>query len=130
MKTIREVVDAFHNLRWTLEVDGKGDGFAYTVLGGVREKREVYILAVIQNATAPRHMHRGGASYGEKIGTFIGELHDRDDEGNEITIGPNDVVIHRTSSPHAPHADFWFGYYHQPRGSELVPEGEGEMKLA
>jgi hypothetical protein len=130
MKTIREVVDAFRALRWTVEVDEKGDGFAYAVLGGVRETGEVYVLAVIQNATSPLHIHRAGAQYGEKIGTFVGELYDKDDEGNDIVIGSKDVVIHRTSTPHAPRADFWFGYYHQPRGSELVPEWEGQQNLA
>jgi hypothetical protein len=130
MKTLRDVVDAFRSLRWTVEVDEKGDGCAYAILGGKREAGEVYVLAVIQNSTAPRHTHRPGGEYGEKIGTFLGELLDKDDEGNDITIGPTDVHIHHSPSPHAPSAKFWFGYYHQPRGSQVVPEWEGEQKLA
>ena len=95
---------------------------AYAILGGNRETGEIYVLAVIQNSVAPRHLHREGAEYGEKIGTFAGELRDVDDEGREVTVGPDDVLYHGPGTVHAPRAKFWFGYYHQPRGSAIVKE--------
>jgi hypothetical protein len=129
MNTMQEVVDAFGSLRWTREVDSRGNGFAYSVLGGNRESDEIYVLAVIQNAEAPRHTHGVGGTYGEKVGTFIGELHDVDEDGRPIQIGPQDVHLHRPGSTHAPRADFWFGFYHQPRGAKLALEDEN-LKLA
>jgi hypothetical protein len=126
VKTIQDVVEAFGGLRWTVEVDEKGDGFAYSVLGGSKKTGEIYVLACIQNAVTPRHAHPGG----ERIGTFAGELHDRDESGDPVTIGPKQIFEHGAGSVHAPRADFWFGFYHQPRGSRLVAEGDGEGFLA
>lgn len=120
MQTIAEVVAAFPNLKWRVDADAEGRGTAYAVLGGTRATGEIYVFAVIADATAPRHLHRGGADYGEKIGTFVGALHDFDDAGNPVVIGPSDVLYHGPGTVHAPRAQFWFGYYHQPRGSELI----------
>lgn len=120
MKTIAEVLAAFPSLKWRVDGDPEGSGTAYAVLGGNRASGEIYVFAVIADSVAPRHRHREGADYGEKIGTFVGELLDHDDEGNPVVIGPSDVLYHGPNTTHAPRARFWFGYYHQPRGSELV----------
>ena len=130
MKTIAEVVAGFPNLKWRVDADDAGRGTAYAVLGGDRSTGEVYIFAVIAESTAPRHLHRPGADYGEKIGTFVGELIDVDDEGNPVVIGPSDVLYHGPGTVHAPRAQFWFGYYHQPRGSELVIDPAAESPRA
>lgn len=122
MRKMQDVLAAFPKLDWKVRVDDEGNGTAYAVLGGDRGTGEVYVLAVIQNAAAPRHLHQEGAAYGEKIGTFAGSLHDRDDDGRPVVVGPDDVLIHGPGTVHAPSATFWFGYYHQPRGSLLIAD--------
>jgi len=134
MQTLAAVLTAFPALKWRTDTDtigaGAGAGTAYAIVGGDKSTGEIYVFAVIQRATAPRHFHRPGGDYGEKIGTFAGALHDYDDDGNRVTVGPNDLLIHGPGTTHAPWADFWFGYYHQPRGSELVRDPGAEQKLA
>lgn len=130
MRSIAEVVASMGQLKWRVDTDSAGNGTAYAILGGIKETGEIYVLAVIQNSVAPRHLHREGGDYGEKIGTFVGELYDIDDLGNPVVIGPSDVLIHGPGTVHAPRANFWFGYYHQPRGSVLVPDFDAQPNLA
>lgn len=130
LHSIDEVIATFPKLAWKKDVDAEGNGTAYAVVGGNRERNELWVFAVIQNAAAPRHRHEPGAEFGEKIGTFAGELYDRDDQGRAVCLGPADVLYHAPGSVHQPRADFWFGYYHQPRGSTVLQDPHEEPYLA
>lgn len=120
MKNSLEVVAAFPKLNWKTDLDEFGNGSAYAIVGGNRETGELFVFAILQNAAAPAHRHGPGEEYGEKIGTFFGAIEDVTDDGRPIEVGPDDVLYHAPGSIHQPRAKFWFGYYHQPRGSEIV----------
>lgn len=127
MKSLAEVLSTFSRLNWKTQVDDSGNGNAYAVLGGNRETGELFVFAILQNAAAPAHKHGPGEEYGEKIGTFFGEIEDVTDDGIPVKIGPNDVLYHGPGTRHRPRAKFWFGYYHQPRGSELVLDDDPDL---
>ena len=86
-------------------------------------------IAILQNAAAPAHRHGPGEEYGERIGTFFGAIEDVTDDGRPIEVGPDDVLYHAPGSLHQPRAKFWFGYYHQPRGSELIGPNHPDFEL-
>ena len=130
LRSMDDVLATFPKLNWKKDVDADGNGTAYAVVGGDKQTGCLWVFAVIQKATAPRHRHERGAEFGEKIGTFAGELYDRDDSGRSVCLGPADVLYHEPGSVHQPHADFWFGYYHQPRGSTILTDPHEEPHLA
>ncbi|MCA9727960.1 MAG: hypothetical protein KC729_09780, partial [Candidatus Eisenbacteria bacterium] len=112
MQSSRDVLATFAKLNWKTDLDEEGNGSAYAIVGGNRETGELFVFAILQNAAAPAHRHGDGEDYGEKIGTFFGELEDETDDGRPVRIGPDDVLYHAPGSIHQPRAEFWFGYYH------------------
>lgn len=111
-----QVLEMLPDLKWRLHGQT-----AFAIIGGNKETGELHVLAVIEHGSAPEHEHIDGGPYGELIITISGELEDVDDDGVPVMLGPGQMLIHRGATVHTPKAsNFWFGYYHQPRGSRLI----------
>ncbi|MEK7552294.1 MAG: hypothetical protein AAB534_02655 [Patescibacteria group bacterium] len=121
MSGLDQVVATYPQLKWKVHpsADGKGRT-AYAVVSGNRETGELWVMAVIENCTVPKHRHNSGGKYGEMILTISGALYDTIAHGHEVIYSSGSVVFLPEDSVHAPHAVFWHGLYHQPRGSTLV----------
>ena len=119
--SIDDVIARLPSLKWRVYPSDDGGKTAFTVLGGNKETGEVHILAAIERGSAPRHEHVDGGAYGELIMTIAGELEDIADSGEHVILRPGQMLFHRGGSIHTPRAStFWFGYYHQPRGSRIT----------
>lgn len=121
LNNLDAVLAAFPFLRWKTHTGPDGQGrTAFAILSGNKETGEIWVLAVIEGTNAPEHEHLDGGPYGELIWTLAGELEDVADDGTPVRLGPGSVIVHKGGSAHSPRATFWFGGYHQPRGSRLV----------
>ncbi len=122
-RSVSEVVEKLPRFRWKVQEPSSGGKIAYAVISGNKETGEVWVLAILENAAAPRHEHVAGGPYGEWILTIAGCLQDVDDSGKEIHLYPGDMLFHGGGTIHTPKPSsagnnaFWFGLYHQPRGS-------------
>lgn len=116
-RSLAEVMEKLPQFRWKVHDAPHGGKTAFAITSGNRETGELHVLAVLENAQVPGHEHIAGGPYGELILTIAGELYDMSDEGRHVYLKPGDVLIHAGGTSHMPHATFWFGYYHQPRGS-------------
>lgn len=125
LRSLDEVVATYQLYKWQIKPGATGTGrMAYAVVSGNKETGEIFVLAVLEDATAPRHRHHDGGLYGEWIITISGRLIDVTDDGQEIILPPGTTLHHMGNTVHAPRATFWFGFYHQPRGSSVVLEDE------
>lgn len=119
--SLEEITTIFGNLKWRTYPSPQGEGrTSFAVIGGNKKTGEIHVLAVIENCAAPEHEHTAGGQYGELIITIAGELEDVTDAGEPILLRPGMHLVHGGGTRHQPRAKFWFGYYHQPRGSTLV----------
>ena len=120
-QSIDDVTTKLPFYKWRVHETPEGGRTAFTVLGGNKETGELHVLAAIERGSAPEHEHVDGGTYGELILTIAGEMQDVTDEGEPVVLRPGQVLVHRGGSVHVPRAStFWFGYYHQPRGSRLT----------
>lgn len=120
-KSIDDVKEKLPWYKWRVYDAPGGGKTAFTVIGGNKETGELHVFAAIEGGDAPEHEHIDGGPYGELILTIAGELHDHTDEGEPVVLRPGQVLMHRGGSIHVPRApQFWFGYYHQPKGSRLT----------
>ena len=119
--SIDDVTARLSSLKWRVYPGESGGKTAFTILGGNKETGELHVLAAIEGGSAPEHEHLAGGTYGELILTIAGELEDVSDDGEPVVLKPGQMLVHRGGSVHVPRASrFWFGYYHQPRGSRLT----------
>lgn len=124
LNTWDQVMEAFPSplFRWKVHAADGGGRYAYAVLSGNRETGEVWVLEVMEECTAPEHLHNSSEKYGELVFVIDGELVDVTDEGNRIVLGKGGVLVHHSPRPHAPSARFVVLLFHQPRGSKLVSD--------
>ena len=80
-----------------------------------RDPTGAITVAAVLIGKAPRHLHPGG----ETVVTIAGELKD-DNGGEPFVIAPGDKHVYAPGSIHEPSAEWWFGLFHQPQGSELI----------
>lgn len=117
-REIDSVIDAmaaFPNLRWNLDRSGEDGCVAFVVLNGDKKTGNYLILAAIERAVLPAHMHLGEAE-GEVMWTLVGELHDGD-----AVFKPSSSAQHVSSATQQLHAPkFWLGLYRQHKGSRPV----------
>lgn len=125
--SVAAAVELLKGLNWKCqEVPGYKDAsrsghLGYAVLGGNPKTGDILVMAVIENAAAPKHRHREGAHYGERIWTLTGALHDVADNGTPVILTPESgLLVHGPGTIHQPWAEWWIGWYHQPRGSEIL----------
>jgi hypothetical protein len=123
LHTWDQVMEAFHGplFRWKVH-QVEGGRYAYAVLSGNRETGEVWVLEVMENCTAPEHVHTPNEKYGELVIIIDGELRDVTDQGAAIILGKGGILVHNIFRPHAPSARFVVLLFHQPRGSKLVAD--------
>jgi hypothetical protein len=120
-RSIEDVQQKLPSFKWRVHDTPEGGRTAFTVIAGSKETGELHVFAVIERGTAPEHEHVDGGPYGELVITIAGELEDVTDDGEAVVLRPGQVLFHRGGSVHAPKSStFWFGYYHQPRGSKLT----------
>lgn len=124
LNTWDQVMEAFPapHFRWKVHQTNGGGRYAYAVLSGNRQTGEIWVLEVMENCTAPEHIHAVSEQYGELVFILDGWLTDLTDTGQTVVLGKGGVLMHNTPRPHAPSARFAVLLFHQPRGSRLVVE--------
>lgn len=124
-----QVMEAFpwNHFRWKVHSAEGGGRYAYAVLSGNRETGEIWVLEVMENCTAPEHIHTLSERYGELVFILEGELIDVNDAGETVVLGKGSVLMHNIPRPHAPSASFVVLLFHQPRGSKLVSDLPPDM---
>ncbi len=123
--SLAETVEGAHPfpVKWKVRSDPKSaptGRIAFAVLGGDKDTGEVWVLAILEGAAAPKHRHNPGGPYGERIITLAGALVDTADDGTPVLLEADQELIHAGDTIHEPRANFWVGLYHQPCGSEPV----------
>jgi hypothetical protein len=119
------IADNHDTPKWNAYPGEHGTGWiTFTVMPpSSKESGLVCAITVIINDAYPRHKHNGGGCFGEKTGTYLGALHDTEDDGKPIILLPGMEIIHAGESIHEPHArndGFWMGWFLQPRGSKIM----------
>jgi quercetin dioxygenase-like cupin family protein len=125
---IEPTVDAFLEhlkplgLQWRVERNNEfGKARATSVFELNRETGEIWAIGALEAATAGKHIHNPGGTYGELVISLAGELNEVTDAGEPIKLPAGAVLYHGPNTTHQASADvFWAGLYHQPRGSTPV----------
>lgn len=105
-------------LDWKYERKGSfGRARSHAVLRFDPTTGDIWTLVVLEAATAGKHIHNRGESYGEFIVTLAGELDDVLDCGGAVTLKAGMVMFHAPETVHEARATrFWVGLIHQPHG--------------